>query len=123
MLADTPVHTTLPVEDLERARRFYSGKLGLEPTQELPGGLYYEPAGTRFALYPTAGRPSGAHTQMSFRVADIESTVKGLKAAGVVFEEYDMPGFDKETSIAATGPMRHAWFLDSEGNLLGVIQL
>ena len=44
MLADRPIHTTLPATDMERARRFYIEKLGLTPETELPDardGLFY----------------------------------------------------------------------------------
>ena len=123
MLTGVPTHTTLPVEDPARAKAFYSEKLGLEPVSEAQGGNFYEAGGARFLLYPTAGRPSGAHTQMGFAVKDIEATVAALKERGVAFNEYDFPGFDKTTSIAQTGPVRAAWFTDSEGNLLGIVQL
>ena len=123
MLSGVPTHTTLPCEDLERARHFYSETLGLEPARELPGGMFYESAGTRFFLFPSRGHPSGDHTQMGFRVDDIDATVKALKERGLVFEQYDFPAFDRDTSIATTGPVRSAWFKDSEGNLLGIVQL
>jgi catechol 2,3-dioxygenase-like lactoylglutathione lyase family enzyme len=123
MLTDVRTHTTLPVQDPVRAKAFYADKLAMEPVSETPGGNFYETGGSRFLLYPTQGRPSGAHTQMGFAVDDIEATVAALKERGVEFEEYDFPGFDKATSIAQTGPTRAAWFKDSEGNLLGVAQL
>ena len=123
MLNGAGTHTTLPVEDPERAKAFYADKLGMEPASETPSGNFYETGGSRFLLYPTQGRPSGAHTQMGFAVDDIEATVAALKERGLEFEDYDFPGFDKATSIAQTGPVRAAWFKDSEGNLLGVVEL
>jgi catechol 2,3-dioxygenase-like lactoylglutathione lyase family enzyme len=123
MLTDARTHTTLPVEAPARARAFYANQLGLEPVSESPGGNFYETGGTRFLLFPTQGRPSGTHTQMGFVVDNIEVTVAALKERGVEFEEYDFPAFDKATSIAQTGSVRSAWFKDSEGNLLGVVQL
>jgi catechol 2,3-dioxygenase-like lactoylglutathione lyase family enzyme len=123
MLSNARTHTTLPCQDLQRAREFYSTRLGLEPAEEAPAGLFYDSGGTRFLLFPSSGRPSGDHTQMGFRVDDIDSTIRDLKDREVEFERYDFPGFDKETSIATTGDVRSAWFKDSEGNLLGVVQL
>ncbi len=123
MLTGAGTHTTLPVQDPARAKAFYADKLGLQPTSETPSGNFYETGGSRFLLYPTQGRPSGAHTQMGFAVGDIEATVAELKERGVGFEDYDFPGFDKATSVAQTGPVRAAWFKDSEGNLLGIVQL
>jgi catechol 2,3-dioxygenase-like lactoylglutathione lyase family enzyme len=124
MLSDAHVHATLPATDIERARRFYSEKLGLEPAEETPGGLFYDGAGgTRFLLYPTQGSASGAHTQMGFLVDDVVSEVGALKARGVVFQEYDLPGLKTVDGIAELGPGKGAWLEDSEGNVLGVVQL
>ncbi len=124
MLADSRFHTTLPCSDFQRAKAFYAEKLGLQPVDEQPAGAFYEGRdGTRFLLFPSSGAASGSHTQMGFTVDDIEATVRELRDRGVTFEAYDFPGFDKETGIADTGPVRSAWFKDSEGNLLGVVQL
>ena len=60
---------------------------------------------------------------MGFSVADIDAEVRDLKERGVHFEEYDFPGFDKATCIAQTFDHRAAWFKDSEGNLLVIVQL
>jgi hypothetical protein len=60
---------------------------------------------------------------MGFSVQDIEGTVSDLQAAGVAFEEYDFPGLKTERGVAQTGDVRAAWFKDSEGNLIGIVQL
>jgi catechol 2,3-dioxygenase-like lactoylglutathione lyase family enzyme len=123
----------LPAQDLDRARRFYSEKLGLDPVDERPGGLLYRSVnGCEFALYQSQGASPGTFTQMGFYVDDLESTVGALKERGVVFEEVDVPGLETADGIAhvegnypstgATGE-RAAWFRDSEGNMLGVGQL
>ena len=74
------------------------------------------------SLFPSSGRSTGALTQAGWRTDDIEAVVADLKSRGVVFEEYDLPGFRTVNSIATTGPIRAAWFKDSEGNLLGIAQ-
>jgi catechol 2,3-dioxygenase-like lactoylglutathione lyase family enzyme len=131
MLQDGRVATRLPAQDLERARRFYSEKLGLEPADERPGGLLYRCGGGEFALYQSGGTSPGTFTQMGWEVDDIEATVAALKERGVVFEEVDLPGLRTVDGIAdiegnypsknARGE-RGAWFRDSEGNLIGVGQ-
>ena len=130
MLEHSDAATRLPARDLTRARAFYSEKLGLEPIEERPGGLRYRCGSSYFVLFESAGAPSGTHTQRGWEVADIESTVAALKRRGVVFEEYDLPGFKTMNGIAdiegnypskGTGE-RGAWFRDSEGNLLGIGQ-
>lgn len=123
MLAKWEVHAALPAQDLARARRFYAEKLALTPAEETPGGLVYRCRDSWFLLYPSGGAPSGSHTQMGWAVDDIEKEVKELKARGLVFEEYNFPAFKTVNSIAVAGPNRSAWFKDSEGNLLGLVQL
>ncbi len=123
MLANQPIHATLPAGDLERAKRFYDEKLGLSPESEAPGGVFYRcGAGTRFLLFPSGGSASGTHTQLGWTVDDIEAEVANLKARGVVFEEYDTPELSTIDSVAITGSIKAAWFKDSEGNLLGLVQ-
>jgi catechol 2,3-dioxygenase-like lactoylglutathione lyase family enzyme len=130
MLHDGEVATRLPARDLERAKAFYSDKLGLEPIEERPGGARYRCGNSYFALFQSAGAPSGTHTQMGWEVKDIEATVAELRRRGVVFEEYDLPGFKTVNGIAdivgnypskGSGE-KGAWFYDSEGNLLGIGQ-
>jgi catechol 2,3-dioxygenase-like lactoylglutathione lyase family enzyme len=131
MLKDGHVATRLPAQDLERARTFYADKLGLEPSEERPGGLLYEPASGVFALFQSSGASSGEFTQMGWDVDDIEATVAELRDRGVVFEEVDVPGLktvDGIADVAGNYPSkggkgeRAAWFRDSEGNMLGIGQ-
>jgi catechol 2,3-dioxygenase-like lactoylglutathione lyase family enzyme len=130
MLKDAKVATRLPAKDLDRARAFYSEKLGLVPVEQREGGLRYVCAAGEFAIFVSAGVQSGTHTQMGWEVDDIEATVRELRARGVEFEEYDLPGLRTVDGIAGirgnypskgTGE-RGAWFRDSEGNLLGIGQ-
>ncbi|TDD26318.1 VOC family protein [Actinomadura sp. KC06] len=131
MLNAGRVATRLPVQDMDRARAFYSEKLGLEPSEERPGGLLYRCAGGEFALFLSSGASSGTHTQMGFEVDDIDAVVAELRKRGVVFEEYDAPGFttvDGITEVEGNYPSkggtgeRGVWFHDSEGNLIGIGQ-
>lgn len=123
MLSETRFETSLPCSDLQRAKSFYAEKLGLTPAEEGSAGAFYVGRdGTRFILYPSNGSASGSHSQMGFMVADIAAEVRDLKQRGVQFENYDFPGFDQATGIADVGGARAAWFKDSEGNLLGLIE-
>jgi catechol 2,3-dioxygenase-like lactoylglutathione lyase family enzyme len=92
MLGNAHVATRLPVQDLDRARRFYAEKLGLEPAEERPGGLLYRLASGEFALYRSAGTSPGTFTQIAFEVDDHAWVVHQLKRRGVVFEDVDSPG-------------------------------
>jgi catechol 2,3-dioxygenase-like lactoylglutathione lyase family enzyme len=123
MFANSPIYPALPAADLERAKRFYTEKLGLTPESELPGGLLYRCGNdTRFAVFTSQGEASWTHTQAMWLVEDVESEVAALKARGVVFEEYDLPSLKTVNGIATAGPIKGAWFKDSEGNLLSLGQ-
>ena len=123
MLSEARFEASLPCRDLQRAKSFYAGQLGLTPASEGPAGAFYAGRdGTRFILFPSSGSASGTHSQMGFMVADIDAEVRSLKQRGVQFEQYDFPGFDKATGIADVGGTRAAWFKDSEGNLLGLVE-
>jgi catechol 2,3-dioxygenase-like lactoylglutathione lyase family enzyme len=122
--------TKLPAQDLQRARAFYRDKLGLEPVEERTGGLRYVCGPTEFHLFNSAGAASGASTQMGFEVEDLEATMADLRARGVVFERFEMPGFGaRGDAIVApdnypskgTGELG-TFFYDSEGNLIGLAQ-
>lgn len=123
MLAKAQVMPTIPVVDLARAREFYEGRLGLKPEgPSTPDGILYDcGGGTRLFLYPRAATKAD-HTVASFVVDDIDRAVRGLKAQGVVFEDYDLPDFTTTGSIATLATEKAAWFKDTEGNILAVSQ-
>ena len=121
MLSDQPVYATLPTHDLALARRFYEEILGLTVEQETPTTVYFKAGdGSFFALSKSAGAASGSHTQMAFRVSNLEAEVAGLRARGVAFEEYETP--QTVEGIADMDADRAAWFHDLDGNLLGLWQ-
>ena len=123
MLTERRAHTTLPVSDPEGARAFWEGRLGFVPYEENPAAVMYRAGeGSVFALTRSTGRATGAHTQIGFTVDDIDAEVRELRERGVVFEEYDLPGFRTIDGVAQTGAGRAAWFRDPEGNLVGLIQ-
>ena len=130
-LTQSNVATRLPAQDLDRARRWYSEKLGLDPLEERPGGLRYQCGATYFVVFQSTGKASGQSTQMGWEVDDIEAAVADLESRGVAFEEVDLPGMTTVNGIASIDGNypsrgrgeRGAWFRDSEGNLLGLGQV
>ena len=123
MLQKSPMYAYLPVKDVERARRFYEGQLGFKAKEETDGGVVYEFAeGTACFLYPTPNAGTSRASQAFWQVEDIEREVSELKNRGVKFEEYDMPEMKSANSIYTGGGARAAWFKDSEGNILALIQ-
>ena len=119
MLEQSEVHANVPASDLKRARSFYTEKLGLTPSTEDEHAIVFPtPSGSWFQLYETSYAGTGKHTIAQFDVPDLSSAVRDLKAKGVVFETYDIPGVEWDGEIASMGGFRTAWFLDSEGNVL-----
>lgn len=122
--------TKIPCQDLDRARRFYRDRLGLEAAEEREGGLRYLCGATEFHLFQSSGSASGTATQMGFEVDDLDRVVADLRARGVEFEEVDVPGFTVEGEIVTVPGNypgkgrgeRGAFFRDSEGNLLALGQ-
>jgi predicted enzyme related to lactoylglutathione lyase len=123
MLQKSAMYSYIPAKDVKRARQFYEQKLGFTPKEETAGGVVYEFAGgTACFLYPTPNAGTSKASQAFWQVADIEREVADLKARGVRFEEYDMPGMKTENGIATGGGAKAAWFKDPEGNTLALIQ-
>jgi catechol 2,3-dioxygenase-like lactoylglutathione lyase family enzyme len=123
MLQDSPMFAYIPAKDVSRARKFYEDKLGFRPRREEAGGVVYEFRDhTACFLYPTPNAGTSRASQAFWQVDDVAREVAELKARGVKFEEYDMPGVKTENSIATAGGAKAAWFKDTEGNILAVIQ-
>jgi catechol 2,3-dioxygenase-like lactoylglutathione lyase family enzyme len=119
MLSGTKVTAMLPVVDMPRARRFYEETLQLpKPRVRSNGEALFEVAGERFALYPRATPTRADHTALSFEVDDLEGEMKTLRARGVRFEDYDVPGLKTRDGVADRGDERAAWFRDPDGNIL-----
>jgi catechol 2,3-dioxygenase-like lactoylglutathione lyase family enzyme len=122
MLGNYWVSPSLPASDLERAKKFYEGTLGLKVAEEDPGGLTFQAKGSELFVFISMGKSDGSFTQAGWEVDDIEAEVAELKGRGVSFEEYDYPELKTVNSIAETADGKSAWFKDSEGNLLGLLQ-
>jgi catechol 2,3-dioxygenase-like lactoylglutathione lyase family enzyme len=123
MLTDKRSYTTIPVSDLARANKFYRETLGLTVDMDTDGGVMYSSGGTQIFVYPSRYKASG-HTQMSWVVDDIKEEVAALKAKGIKFDEFDIPGVKTVDGIAQSGPnVLTAYFRDPDGNLLGLTQI
>lgn len=119
-LASGRVSAILAVKDLAAAKQFYGETLGLAQVDENPGGVGYESGGGHLFLYESPNGGTNQATGAGFDVENIEAVVEELKAAGVVFEHYDMPETEWQGDIAVWGPMKSAWFKDPSGNILAV---
>jgi predicted enzyme related to lactoylglutathione lyase len=122
MLKTAPIRAYIPASDVARARKFYEQTVGLRPKEEYAGGVIYECGGVEVFMYPTGNAGTSKASQAYWEVDDVETEVAELKARGVVFEEYDMPGVQMRNSIAVGGGAKTAWFKDTEGNILAISQ-
>jgi len=121
MLNSGTITANIPAGDLKRARDFYAGTLGLTPSFELEGVMliYKTAGGSTFSVYETQYAGQAGHTIAQWHVDDVEEEVRDLKAKGITFEEYDMPGVAWKDGVASIDGMgKAAWFKDSEGNTL-----
>jgi catechol 2,3-dioxygenase-like lactoylglutathione lyase family enzyme len=123
MLREQPMYPFIPVSNVARAREFYEHKLGFKPYEEMAGGVVYEfGEHTACLLYPSPNAGTSRASQAFWQVEDIEREVAELKAKGVKFEEYDSPGMKTVDGIMTAGDAKTAWFKDTEGNILAVVQ-
>jgi predicted enzyme related to lactoylglutathione lyase len=122
MLQNAPMYSYIPAKDVARARKFYEETLGFKPKHVTAGGVVYEfGKGTACFLYPTPNAGTSQASQAFWQVEDVEQEVSELMARGVKFEKYDLPNVD-ERGIATGGGAKAAWFKDTEGNIMAVIQ-
>src|SRR5689334_9834469 len=104
MLMDSPIYAYIPVANLDRARQFYEQKVGFTHGREVAGGIAYEFAnGTACFMYPTPNAGTSRASQAFWQVKDVEKEVAELKARGVTFEEYNLPGLQTRNGIATAG--------------------
>ncbi|HEX6710992.1 MAG TPA: VOC family protein [Rubrobacter sp.] len=116
-------YAELPARDVERARAFYADKLNLTPFGEQNSHLFFEVGRSHFMVYPSSEAASGTHDQIGFSVEDIEWIVAALRSKGVIFEEYDPPpGASTTDGIMDFRSAKSAWFKDSEGDLLSIVE-
>ena len=120
MLKDQDATVTIPVKDIEVARKFYDETVGLERAQNAqPGMLSYKSGGSTVMVYQSRFAGTNKATAATWEVGDVEREVSLLKEKGVAFEHYDMPGVEWNNDVASMGDMgKAAWFKDSENNIL-----
>ena len=124
MLADKDVYAIVAVNDIEAAKKFYEGILGLIPASEDPGGIFYKCGNSKILVYKSQYAGSNGATSATWRVGDVPATVAALKAKGVVFEQYDIPNvtydsYDGDIHVLGNN-QKAAWFKDPDGNVLCV---
>ena len=123
MLKDCPGVPYIPVSDLGRARKFYEQVIGLVPTSESKVGVTYSGANSSsIFMYVSANAGTSKASQAFWQVTDLVAEMTELRARGIVFEEYDFPGFKMMNGVATGGGAMTAWFKDTEGNTMALVQ-
>ena len=123
MLGNKDAAATIAVRNLEVARKFYEGTLGLKKVGEEGGELVaYKSGNSMINVYRSKYAGTNQATALTWMVGkDIEGFVSKLKAKGVTFEHYDMPELKREGDIYSGGEMKVAWFKDPDGNILNIV--
>lgn len=110
------------VKDLAVGRRFYEETLGLEPVDGQEGELVtFKSGSSNLNVYRSEYAGSNKATAVTWQVDSVEETVRALKAKGVAFEHYDMPGLERDGDVYGAAGMKVAWFKDPDGNILNVV--
>jgi len=122
MLSDKKVWPVLPAVDMNRAKEFYTAKLGLSVEWEKESGVLFAAGHDSYLFMYERAATKADHTVAGFMVDDIEAEMADLRSRGIKFEEYDMPGLKTKQGIAAMSPDRAAWFKDSEGNIIALVE-
>jgi catechol 2,3-dioxygenase-like lactoylglutathione lyase family enzyme len=125
MLANRNAMPTIAVKDLAAARQFYEGKLGLTPLESgQEGVLTYQSGTATLVVYVSQFAGTNQATACTWSVGDeFDAVMNALKAKGVTFEHYDLPGMALQGDAHVAGDFKGAWFKDADGNILHILNL
>jgi len=123
MLRDRDAVANLAVKDLNVAKRFYEGTLGFEPVgREGEELVVYRSGKTTFNVYRSKEAGTNKATAVTWSVGeDLKAVVEDLKAKGVTFERYDIPGLTLDGDVYVGYGMKVGWFKDPDGNILNIV--
>ena len=122
MLGDTNAVANLPVKNLETAKTFYEDTIGLKPVDgEGDELIVFKSGNTTINVYRSQYAGTNKATAVTWALDDLEGAVRMLKAKGVNFEHYDLPGMSRQGDVHVCGDMKVAWFKDPDGNILNIV--
>ncbi|HEY5369474.1 MAG TPA: VOC family protein [Hanamia sp.] len=125
MLKHSKAFSGFSVNDIQKAKEFYSGILGLE-VKDNPMGLIelHIEGGNHIIIYPKSNHVSATFTVLNFPVKNIDEAVDELIKKGITCEQYDGPIKTDEKGICRSGGKgpNIAWFKDPAGNILSLIE-
>lgn len=123
MLGGKDAMATIAVRDVKAAKRFYEGTLGFKPVDvDMPDAPVYQSGSTKLLVYQSQYAGSNRATAATWPVGDdLEKIVAALRAKGVTFEHYELPGMTRKGDVHVAGNMKAAWFKDPDGNILALV--
>lgn len=123
MLQTQAAFSGFSVNDLAKAKEFYSQTLGLELDNDEMGLTFNLPGGGHVYIYQKDDHQPATFTILNFVVDNIDASVEELTSQGVMFEQYDNMTDEKGIArgIAAHQGPDIAWFKDPAGNILSVL--
>ena len=123
MLGNREATATIAVKNMKAARQFYEGALGLTEIESGgSGAVSYQTGTARILVYESRFAGTNKATAATWMVGnDLEDTVKSLKAKGVPFEHYDLPGSTRHGDVHVMGNISAAWFKDPDGNIHSLV--
>ena len=122
MLGDYDAMATIAVRDLTAAKKFYEGKLGFKAVHtEGEEAVSYKSGKSQLLVYRSQYADTNKATAATWMVEDAEALVKELKAKGIAFEHYDMPGMTVKGDVHVAGNRKNAWFKDPDGNIIALV--
>lgn len=131
MFKETKAFSGFSVDDIPKAKEFYSQTLGLdveEYAEPMPMLALHLATGGDVLVYPKGDdHEPASFTILNFPVDDIDEAVDELTTRGVKFEQYEGDIKTDEKGIArSTSPEKGpniAWFKDPAGNILSVLEV
>ena len=123
MLNDKAALATLPVRNIDVARKFYESTVGLTPIPtEEQGVAGFRSGNSTVLVYESQYAGTNKATAATWVVGDeVDDVVRALKAKGVKFEHYDLPDTTRNGDVHVSGRTRVAWFKDPDGNILSLV--
>jgi len=123
MLGKADATPMIAVKDLDRARRFYEDTLGLKADDQWGEGFTLKSGDTHVNVYRSEFAGTNKATALTFEVDDAEKEASELKEKGIFFEQYDLPGLQRQGDLyVGEGGFKTAWFKDPDGNILSLIE-
>jgi catechol 2,3-dioxygenase-like lactoylglutathione lyase family enzyme len=123
MIGKSDATPMIAVKDLDRARTFYEDTLGLKEVEDFGEGFMLKSGDTKVSIYRSEFAGTNKATALTFDVDDIDKEVKELKDKGIFFEDYDLPGLERQGDLyVAEGGFKTTWFKDPDGNILSLME-